>query len=286
MTADARTQTRIRTDARARLIFGVLASVLPTVLALLFARQESRLRALADHGAASVATVTRRTSDGTFYRYEVGGQTYTWNVHAREAPFSPGTTFDITYLPEDPSLSRPGRYGPERFVAERNVAVTRGLPIGLFVFFGGAAWLCHRNVRRLRRGEPERERRALSPDAVGRVVALLFVACMLGVNLDPAVRAKHAQAFGAAPFGLPVALVVTLVELVLFAPYFWVFAHLMRIVMPAQARGGVLSKGGVVLAVASAPPELLRSRRIVIAGLVWFVLIVGAWIAYADARGI
>lgn len=287
MTDDPRTRARIRTDSRARLVFAVLALVVPLTLALLFARQESRLRALADHGAAGTATVTRRTTDGTtFYRYEVAGETYTWNVHAREAPFAPGATFAITYLPEDPSLSRPGRYGPDRFLAERKVGVTRGFPIGLFVFFGGAALLCHRSVVRLRRGEPQPKPRALSPDVVGRAVGAVLVACVLGVNLDPAVRAKQVEAFGAAPFGLPVVVVVTVVELVLFAPYVWVFAHLMRIVMPAQARAEAFSRGGIVLAVARAAPEHRRSQRIVIAGFVWFVLIVAAWIVYADSRGI
>ncbi len=134
--------------------------------------------------------------------------------------------------------------------------------------------------------DTKQRRPRISPDGVGRLVAGLLVGCLVAVNLDPKVRAVQASAFGAAPFGLPVGLVVSLAELVLFAPLFWVFVHLMRIVMDAQKRGGSLSKLGIMLAVARAGPEWRRSQTIVVAGFVYFVALMAAWILFADSRGI
>jgi hypothetical protein len=48
-------------------------------------------------------------------------------VTQRDAPYPPGATFSITYLPEDPSLSRPGVYSLERFNAEVDLTFQRRL---------------------------------------------------------------------------------------------------------------------------------------------------------------
>lgn len=276
----------IAKDSAARLVFVVLALVVPLALAMLFARQERRLRALADHGAtasATVTTVTQRGSESyTDYRYEVDGVVYTWNVGRKDAPFAPGESFAITYLPEDPSLSRPGGYTRGQFEAELNLPIRRGVPIALFVFFGAAAALCHRNVVRHRAGAPVRTKPWLSPEAAGRIVAALLLACVLGVNFDSKVRAVQAIAFGNAPLGVPVVLVVSIAEVVLFAPYFWVVPHLMRI----ASESGSFSKLAIIIAVARAGPARRRSQLIVIAGFVYFVALVAAWIAYAASRGI
>lgn len=288
---DPTRKRHIASAARARLAFTLLALVVPLALHLLFARQEHRLRALADHGRPTTAVLTHETrgngGHNAHYRYEISGVAYTWNVAYPQAPYPKGASFPITYLPEDPSLSRPvPTYTQAHLDAELNMPIRRGFPLGFLVFFGGAAALCHRSVVRLRRGEPPRTKPLLSPDAVGRVVAVLLLACVLGVNLDPKVRATQTAAFGAAPLGLPVTLVVTVVELILFAPWLWVFPHLMRIVMDSQRRGGSLSKAGIILAVWRAGPEWKRSKLIVVAGLVYFVTIVAAWIAFAAWKGI
>ncbi|MDI3288051.1 hypothetical protein [Polyangium sp. 15x6] len=280
----------IATDARARIVFATVALILPLVLALLFRRQELRLRALADHGRAGTATLTAVTRQGSasvaHYRYEIGGVVYTWNVDRKKLPGAPGETFDITYLPEDPSLSRPGSYSNVELDAELNLPFRRGFPLGIFVLFGSAAALCHRNVRRLQNGAPLSTKPRISPDGAGRIVAALLLACLLVVNLDPKVRAVQIAAFGPALFGLPAWLVVALAEIALFAPFFWVFPHLMRLVLHRYAQGGSLSKLGIVLAVAQAGPEERRSRLVVLAGLVYFIALVTAWIVFAESRGI
>ncbi|MDI1437503.1 hypothetical protein [Polyangium sorediatum] len=280
----------LATDARARLVFATMALVIPLVLGLLFRRQELRLRALADHGRPGTATITAVTRQGsasnTHYRYDVDGVTHTWNVDRKKLQGEPGETFDITYLPEDPSLSRPGTYSQVELDGELNLPFRRGFPIGLFVAFGSAAAFCHRNVRRLQQGAPLATKPRISPEGAGRILAALFLGCVLAVNLDPNVRAVQVAAFGPAPLGLPVGLVVALAEVLLFAPFFWVFPHLMRLVMDRFAQGGSLSKLGIVLAVAQAGPEGRRSRRIVVAGLVYFIALVAGWIVFAASRGI
>ncbi|MDI1483336.1 hypothetical protein [Polyangium sp. y55x31] len=280
----------IATDARARIVFATIAIIVPLVLALLFRRQELRLRALADHGHAGTATLTAVTRQGSaayaHYRYEVGGIVYTWNVDRKTLPIEPGETFDITYLPEDPSLSRPGSYSKIELDDELNLPFRRGFPLGLFVLFGAAAAFCHRNVRRLEDGAPLSTKPRMSPEGAGRIVAALLLGCLLAANLDPKVQAVQIAAFGPTPLGLPAGLVVALAEIALLAPFFWVFPHLMRLVMDRHAQGGSLSKLGIVLAVALAGPERRRSRLVVIAGLVYLVALMTAWIVFAESRGI
>jgi hypothetical protein len=221
------------------------------------------------------------------YRYEVDGRSYTTTVAPSEAPYRPGETFPIVYLPEDPSLSRPGaEYSKARLDADVNLPFQHRIELGLFAFFAASALLCERALRRQRADGPIRTAHKVSPETVGSVIAGLLLAITLGVNLDPKVAAVQAAVFGPAPLGLPVTLVVMVAEVVLCAPMFPMFSHLMRIVMASQARGGSLGKAGIVLAVFQAEAEHHRSRNIVIAGAVYFVALMAAWIALAAYRGV
>ena len=63
----------------------------------------------------------------------------------------------------------------------------------------------------------------------------------------------------------------------------------MRIAERAAADGHGVGKIGLLAYAASVGrrhPELRRSQIISLAGLAWFVLVCGIWIAYADAKGI
>jgi hypothetical protein len=287
---DERRRRILSSDTRWRLRFAILAVVVPVVLFVLFRRQELRLRALADHGLRGTAVVTavgHQNHPITYYRYEVAGTSYTWNVGREDAPYEPGESFDIVYLPEDPSLNRPGAtYTPELFAVDVNLTFQRGLLLGLFAFFAGASALCHRNLRRLEGGAPLRTKPRMSPDEAGRVVAVMLLAVTLSVNFDERVQAVFAAVFGAAPLGVPVVAAVSAVEIVLAAPFFWVFAHLMRIVMAAQHEGGTMSRLGVAAAVVGAKGDLRRSRAVVLGGLVYFLALVAGWIALAASRGV
>ena len=284
--AEERRRRILASDTRWRVIFAVATVVLPLVLYLVFHRQELRLRALADHGRAGTAVVTD-ASQYTHYEYEVGGATYTWTVDREKAPYALGASLPIVYLPEDPSLSRPGTvYGPAELAADLNLSFVHRLLLGIFAFFAGASLLCHRQIRRLRRGEPLRTGPRIGPDWLGRIVALLILGATLSADADAQVQVVMAKVFGATPFGLPVVAVVAVGEILLFMPYFWMLPHLMRIVMVSQASGGSLSKLGIVLAVAKAGPEQARSRWVVIGGIVYFVALMAAWIALAASKGV
>lgn len=288
---DANRARIMASNARWRWIFAALAVAVPLGLFALFGRQEGRLRALAAHGQAATATLTSLTRENgaTYaeYRYEVDGRSYTWSVSQRDAPYQPGETFAITYLPEDPSLSRPGQeYSSARVDAEVNLPFQHRIELGAFAFFAAAAALCERALRRQRAGEPIRGASRIAPATLGYVVAGILLAVMLGVNLDPKVAAVQAAVFGPAPLGLPITLVMTVAELVLLAPLFPVFAHLMPMVVAWQAKGGSAGKVGVALAVYHAEPEHRRSRAIVFGGLVYFVTLLAGWIALASYRGV
>ena len=115
---------------------------------------------------------------------------------------------------------------------------------------------------------------------------MAILGVILGCNLDPNVVLVFGKAFGRTPLGIPVVVLVTLAEVVLFLPMFPVFVHLVAVVQDAQRSGGAMTKVGVLVALVSGPPELARSRRIAWLGLFYAVALMGAWIAYATARGI
>lgn len=284
-------QRNMTAAKRWRLIFGALALVVPLGLFALFHRQENRLRALVDHGQVTTATVTGVTRQGSSafseYRYEVGGRPFDWSVSQKDAPYAPGQTFAVTYLPEDPSLSRPGEaYTQARFDADVDLTFQHRLLAFLSGFFVLSAVWCEVTLRRLRAGTPLQTRPRLTPAGAGRLVAGLLLAVTLGVNLDPKVVTVQAAAFGQAPLGLPLTLVICVVQIVLFAPFFWVFPQLMRIVMDAQAKGASLSRFGILVAVLRVGPEHRRARLVVLGGFAYFVVLVAAWIAFAASRGV
>jgi MFS family permease len=154
-------------------------------------------------------------------------------------------------------------YARARFAAERSRGITYGLPIGAFVFFAFVALWSDRAVRRAERGQSRR--RVVSPVAVGRVLAALFFACIVGAELDEKVRTVQTKLWGAAPHGVPIVVLVLLVEAVLFAPLFWIVPAFVRAKMPASEA---------------------RTRTIAIVGAGYLVLIFVAWIVYAAAHGV
>jgi hypothetical protein len=124
---------------------------------LLFERQARRLDALAAHGEPVDAQVTGVSRDDTitYYAYRVNGNEYTWDVARTDAPFSVGQVFQVIYLPEDPSLSRPFA---DRRLAAREAAGNRSFSLkvcsGVAFFLLVLAGLAQRDLRRLRSGAP------------------------------------------------------------------------------------------------------------------------------------
>ena len=140
MEHDLRREALARSALRWCLGFCLLAVLVPLGLHALFERQARRLDALADHGRQAQATVTAVEQQGgkryTAYSYIVDGRAHSWNVSWQDAPYAAGESFAITYLPEDPSLSRPGADPTvPRGEAERNRRFTAKLLAGVFGFF-------------------------------------------------------------------------------------------------------------------------------------------------------
>jgi hypothetical protein len=113
-------------------------------------------------------------------------------------------------------------------------------------------------------------------------ISILACCIFLGANLDPRVRARQVQTFGDDPLGLPVTLVVMVVQALLFLPAPWVFRHCMEIAYQAhqdgELRGWIPKSIGLMvygLTVGSVHPHLRRSQRICFCGIVYFVVVFG-----------
>ena len=118
--------------------------------------------------------------------------------------------------------------------------------------------------------------------------ALLFAA-LTATLFDPAVRRVMALAFGERPFGVPVLLLVAVVQSLLLLPLLWCVVHLQRIMRQAVADGQGLGPLSLLLdmrAIGHRHPKLRHSQLVCVFGLVYGLSIVGAWIFYADHLGI
>src|SRR5262245_36251224 len=106
-----RLRRQIASHARWRVVFALLAFLLPLAPYALFARQARRLEALADHGKTTTASVTgiMRQGSRSFveYAYTVDGIRYTWSASPEDAPYETGQELRVMVLPEDPSLNVP-----------------------------------------------------------------------------------------------------------------------------------------------------------------------------------
>ncbi len=284
---DSSEHVHIASAKRWRLGAVVAAVVVPLALLALFERQVRRLDALADHGTQTKPLSATVRDHYVEYRYEVDGTTHTSSTEREHAPAP--EALEIRYLPEEPSFSRPDSDGTRtRAEAAKNRANVPKILLGVFAFFALVAGAAHRDLtRRLAGTKPTR--RELSPRSLAAVTTVLLLAMTVSVNLYDDVHAVETKAFGARPFGLSVTLVVSLVEALLAVPYFWVLEHGYRIVLAASRDGASLSRAGLFvyfLDLRQRRPELRSSQNVVLAGLAFFVLLAGSWIAYAHARGI
>ncbi len=121
--------------------------------------------------------------------------------------------------------------------------------------------------------------------ALPAVIYVLFI----GTAFSPDVRPVLVEAFGAQPFGYPVTVVVAIAQAIVLFPFVFALHHVMLIAERAAAEGHGVGKIGLLVYAASVGrrhPELRRSQFIAVAGLAWFVLVCGIWVAFAGAMGI
>jgi hypothetical protein len=118
--------------------------------------------------------------------------------------------------------------------------------------------------------------------------ALIYV-LFIGTTFSPDIQPVLAKAFGSEPFGFPVTWVVAVAQAILLFPFIFAIHHFMLISEQAAADGHSIGKFGLLAYAASVGqrhPYLRRSQMISVAGLIYFVLVCGVWIAYADAKGL
>lgn len=118
--------------------------------------------------------------------------------------------------------------------------------------------------------------------------AVIYVV-LIGTTFSPEVQPVLAKAFGSTPFGLPVVWAVAAAQAVLLFPFVFAIHHFMLIAEQAVADGHSIGKIGLLMYLSSVGkrhPQLRRSQMISLGGLIYFVLVCGLWIAYADAKGI
>lgn len=118
--------------------------------------------------------------------------------------------------------------------------------------------------------------------------ALIHV-LLIGTTFSPGVRPVLVAAFGSQPFGYAVTWVVAIAQAIFLLPFVLGIHHFMLIAAQAALDGHSIGKIGLVAYVATVGqrhPHLRRSQLIAVAGLAYFMVVCGIWIAYADAKGI
>jgi hypothetical protein len=118
--------------------------------------------------------------------------------------------------------------------------------------------------------------------------AVIYVV-LIGTIFSPDVQPVLTKAFGPELLGFPVAWVVAAAQAILLFPFIFAIHHFMLIAEQAAADGHSIGKIGLLMYLASVGklhPRLRWSQIIAAGGLVYFVLVCGLWIAYADAKGI
>lgn len=127
------------------------------------------------------------------------------------------------------------------------------------------------------------------------ILSVVVYAILVGIHLDPEVRATSVKAFGARPFGVPVTLVVITAESLLFLPVPWVFFHLMHVMTrmmndrKERGAGAPIHLWGFLAEIGRGwrrNNDLRRSYTVVLSGLFYFVVVCAGWITYTAIRGI
>jgi hypothetical protein len=198
------------------------------------------------------------------------------------------------------SLSADGKavLSYEDHVSAHAKAARSAIYVGGFLFPLGCfgIWLNLRNHRRwaaavaAANGGPLPEVPPIGREAFAKrfrvvwiALTVVMYAILIGVNFDDGADVRFAKAFGERPFGLPVILVVCLVETVWFLPMPWVFKHALQ----RSMQSGVAwqrFKGNYASDVGWTAEELRRSRWVCLGGVLYFLALCAFWIAHAPKR--
>lgn len=112
----------------------------------------------------------------------------------------------------------------------------------------------------------------------------LVFAGVLGVNFDAQVHERHVALLGEAPLGMPVMLLVGIVETLLCLPIPWIVWHAFRLSWQANEDRRKFGLG-YLYAVGGLHPHLRRSQMVCFAGLVYCLILTGGGVAFAALGG-
>src|SRR5262245_55230237 len=165
-------------------------------------------------------------------------------------------------------------------IPDKNGAIGFGTTGALLLALGGLAWLARRGTH-----QP-----AAAPNPGTTIAALCWVA-LYGLTLAVVLTepATLHRAFGTEAFGLPIAYVVPAALALLLLPLWPGFMGLAGLLQRALGKGraGLL---GIFLemrsALASGDPAERRTALKAVWFFAYFILLIGAWIAYAEMIGI
>jgi hypothetical protein len=164
-------------------------------------------------------------------------------------------------------------------LSDRNGAIGFGAAGALLLALAGLAWLARRSAHR-----------PAAPNPGTTIAALCWVA-LYGLTLavvltEPAILHR---AFGAQTFGLPIAYVVPAALALLLLPLWPGFMGLAGLLQRAMGKGRAGLLGIVLemrLALASGHPVERRTALKALWFFAYFILLIGAWIAYAEMIGV
>jgi hypothetical protein len=152
---------------------------------------------------------------------------------------------------------------------------------GLPLFF-----LIRRYERKRMPKSPQEEATALEGRQRGGWIfmSLLFYAALIGLHLESGTYAKIVKVPGAEPLGIPVKLFVIAAGTILYLPVIWALWHFSKIAMQAHKDGKSGSK--FYLMTGGGHGHLRGSAGAAWFGLLYFVAICVAWIAFAEMKRI
>lgn len=112
---------------------------------------------------------------------------------------------------------------------------------------------------------------------------VLIYAAMVGINFAPSVVEIWGRAFAPAPLGVSISIWVSLAQTLCFPLVLWFFYHGVWALLFLQRQG----IPGLVRLIMNQETEAatIRSFKIALLGFVSFLVVAGAWVAWAAYRG-
>jgi len=266
-----------------------LAVGLPVLIVQGARKQERTMRALLERGVVTQGVVTEHFYSAkkhwARFRYRDATREFEHTVDADRAPAIDGSPIAITYLPENPDKHWAGSPVTEQVVAEAG-KLDYMVTIWPAILFGSSFIATEVQLRRRRANQPPAK---LGVRGATYLLTIAFYVVFVGVLLYDDVRVVREKAFGPRPLGLPNLLFTFLLLTILYAPAVFVIPHIVLLVMRANPHGEPMGRWQTsenMRELIHVDPELRRSNRIAIAGVLYFVALAIAWIVYAAYRGI